>query len=115
MDKQAFIAAYIAKNTSGRHARGPAIPAEVMMAQAEKAWETSQDPHAQFVSKLAAKGNYWKSEDGSKVRVYFDDLTVPSVRHTLVRGYYDVKAKEWVSTQCDGAEFGAVVIATFKI
>ena len=108
MDKQAFIAAYVTKNTTGRHARGH-IDLAAIQARAEAAWEESQDPHAQFVIKLAKKGNYWTSTDGSKKRVYFDMIRVGNVD---AKGYYDIAARSWVCTSVAADVFSTAVLST---
>lgn len=108
MTQQEFIAKYVADNAGkGRKA----LSVAQATAAAEREWARLQDPHAQFVSKLAKKGNYWASADGSKVRVYFNEVTVEGVGF-LVTGFYDVQQKKWDADGCDAAKFEAAVLAT---
>ena len=105
MDKQTFIADYLARNASQVRRKGAAQ----MTAVAEQEWAKSQDPAAQYVKALSLKGKYWSSEDGSKVRVYFNEVTVPGVPF-LVTGFYDAIAQAWVVDGCEVEAFKAAAV-----
>jgi hypothetical protein len=105
MDKQAFVTDYLARNAAQVRRKGAAY----MTAVAEAEFAKSQDPAAQLVKKLATVGKYWSNADESKVRVYFNEVTVPGVSH-LVNGYYDAKAQAWVIDGCDEAAFVAAAM-----
>jgi hypothetical protein len=105
MDKQAFIADYLARNATQVRRKGVAH----MTAIAESEFAESQDTDAALVKKLAKIGKHWSNADKSKVRIYFNEITVPGIPF-LVNGYYDVNANSWVIDGCDEAEFVAAVM-----
>jgi hypothetical protein len=88
MDKQAFIADFIAKNQPkpGRRVRGRQASPEIIAERAEAAWAAYNSPDAIKCRELvAAGGNEWTSPDGAKRRVYFDAKDA----------YYDLVEKTW--------------------
>jgi hypothetical protein len=107
MDKQAFVTDYLARNAAQVRRKGVAH----MTAIAESEFAESQDTDAALVKKLAKIGKYWSNADGSKVRIYFSEITVPGVPY-LVDGFYDVKAKAWVINGCYESAFVAAVLAS---
>lgn len=106
MDKQTFINDYLTQNAAQVRRKGVAHMTKI----AEAEFEASQDPAAALVKKLTSIGKYWSNEDKSKVRVYFNSVTVPDVPY-LVSGYYDVGSKRWVIDGCDEAAFVAAAMS----
>ena len=105
MNKQTFIADYLARNAAQVRRKGAAY----MTTVAEAEFAKSQDPAAQYVKALSLKGKHWSSEDGLKVRVYFNEVTVPSVPF-LVTGYYDAIDQKWVVDGCEVEAFKAAAL-----
>lgn len=105
MDKQAFIADYIAKNSPqpGRRPRGRQASPEIIKANAEKAWEQHNSPVSRAIRELTAiGGDYWFSDDFSKKRVYFNNLQVLDANHKpgfddRCDVYFDLISEQWMA------------------